>query len=73
MNKIKTVIIPVAGKGTRFLPITKSIPKTMFPVVNKPVIQHLIEEALLAHISNIIIVISKEQEIIKDYFDINSM
>ena len=73
MNKIKTVIIPVAGKGTRFLPITKSIPKTMFPVVNKPVIQHLIEEALRANISNIIIVISKEQEMIKDYFDINSM
>ena len=72
MSKIKTVIIPVAGKGTRFLPVTKTLPKTMFPVVNKPVIHHLIEEAKNASIENILIVISEEQEIIKDYFDLNS-
>lgn len=72
MSKIKTVIIPVAGKGTRFLPVTKTLPKTMFPVVNKPVIHHLIEEAINASIENILIVISEEQEIIKDYFDLNS-
>lgn len=72
MNKVKTVIIPIAGKGTRFLPITKSVTKTMFPIINKPVIQYLIEEAIICGINKFIFVIGKDQEIVKDYLDLKS-
>ena len=72
MNKVRTVIIPIAGKGTRFLPITKSITKTMFPIINKPVIQYLIEEAIISGIKKFIFVIGKGQEIVKDYLNLQS-
>lgn len=72
MNKISKVIIPVAGKGTRLLPITKTISKTMLPVIDKPVIQYLLEEAVLANIEEAVIVIGPNQLDIKDYFDLNS-
>lgn len=72
MNNINTVIIPVAGKGTRFLPVTKSVTKTMFPIINKPVLHYLIEEAIKAGINRFIIVINEEQEMIKDYLSLNS-
>lgn len=66
--KIKKAVIPVAGLGTRFLPITKSIPKEMLPVIDKPVIQYVVEEAVKAGINEIIFVISPEKKAIKDYF-----
>ena len=53
---IKTAIIPVAGFGTRFLPATKAIPKTMFPIIDKPVLQYLIEEVAKSGIENVIII-----------------
>lgn len=72
MNNLSTVIIPVAGKGTRFLPVTKTLNKTMFPVINKPVLQYLLEEAVTAGFKNVILVINEDQLIIKDYFNLES-
>ncbi len=65
---IKKAIIPVAGLASRFLPASKVIPKTMFPVVDRPIIQVLVEEAVSAGIKEIAIVISKGQEIVKHHF-----
>ncbi|EKD56007.1 MAG: UTP-glucose-1-phosphate uridylyltransferase [uncultured bacterium] len=65
---ISKAVIPVAGFGTRFLPITKTVPKELLPVVNKPVLQYIINEASLAGINEFIFVISPEKEIIKEYF-----
>ncbi|MFA5947427.1 MAG: sugar phosphate nucleotidyltransferase [Candidatus Gracilibacteria bacterium] len=69
---IKKVIIPVAGKGTRFLPITKSIPKEMLPIVDTPCVQFLVEEAIKSGVEEIILVINKDKENIKNYFSPNS-
>lgn len=66
--QISKAVIPVAGFGTRFLPITKTVPKELLPVVNKPVLQYIINEATQAGINEFIFVISPEKEIIKDYF-----
>jgi len=60
-------IIPAAGLGTRLLPITEFIPKEMFPLPNKPVIQYVVEEAINSGIKDIIIIINKNKDIIKDY------
>ena len=68
--KVKTVVLPAAGLGTRFLPITKSIPKEMLPVVDKPLIQYAIEEALEAGIDKIIVIDSVGKSSIADHFDI---
>ena len=65
---IKKAVLPVAGVGTRFLPATKAVPKELFPIVDKPVIQYLVEEAVLSGIEEIIFVIAKGKELIKDYF-----
>ncbi len=67
--KIKKVIIPAAGLGTRFLPATKSQPKEMLPIVDKPAIQHLVEEAVESGITEIIIVTGKGKRSIEDHFD----
>ena len=66
---IKKAIIPVAGMGTRFLPITKSSPKEMLPIVDKPVIQYIVEEAANSGIEEIILVTGKGKRAIEDYFD----
>lgn len=66
---IKKAIIPVAGFGTRLLPATKSIPKAMLPVVDKPVIHYLVEEAIFSGIEEIAIVIGTDQKEINDYFE----
>lgn len=65
---IKKVVIPAAGFGTRFLPITKSIPKEMLPILNKPAIEYIVQEAMLSGINDFYIVISKGKEAIADYF-----
>lgn len=69
MAKIKKVIIPAAGLGTRFLPATKAMPKEMLPIVDKPTIQYIVEEAIAAGIEDIIIVTGKGKRAIEDHFD----
>ena len=62
-------IIPAAGLGTRFLPVTKSQPKEMLPVVDKPVIQYVVEEAVAAGVTDILIVTGRGKRAIEDHFD----
>ncbi len=69
--KVNKAVILAAGLGTRFLPITKTFPKETLPVIDKPVLQFLIEEIVKSGIKKIFLVISKEKEIIKDYFKKN--
>jgi UTP--glucose-1-phosphate uridylyltransferase len=64
-----TAIIPAAGKGTRFLPVTRAVPKEMLPVGAKPAIQLIVEEAIDAGADDVVIVISEEKEIIRRYFE----
>ncbi|RWZ59085.1 UTP--glucose-1-phosphate uridylyltransferase GalU [Halobacillus fulvus] len=71
MNKIKKAIIPAAGLGTRFLPATKAMPKEMLPIVDKPTIQYIVEEAIESGIEDIIIVTGKGKRAIEDHFDKN--
>ncbi|MBT4936425.1 NTP transferase domain-containing protein, partial [Candidatus Peregrinibacteria bacterium] len=66
---IKKAILPVAGMGTRFLPVTKSSPKEMLPIIDKPVIQYIVEEAVNSGIEEIIFVTGKGKRAIEDYFD----
>ena len=68
---IKKAVIPVAGLGTRFLPATKSIPKEMFPIVDRPSIQYIVEEALKSGIEQIIFINAHGKEAIEDHFDSN--
>lgn len=67
--KIKKAVFPVAGLGTRFLPATKALPKEMLPVVDKPLIQYAVEEALAAGIEQIIFVTGRGKEALEDHFD----
>ena len=69
MIKIRKAVFPAAGFGTRFLPVTKSQPKEMLPIVDKPVIQYLVEEAVASGITEIIIVTGRGKRSIEDYFD----
>lgn len=69
MKKVRKAIIPAAGLGTRFLPATKAMPKEMLPIVDKPTIQYIIEEAVAAGIEDIIIVTGKNKRAIEDHFD----
>ena len=69
MKKIKKAILPVAGFGTRFLPATKAQPKEMLPIVDKPVIQYLVEEAVASGIEEIIFVTGRGKRAIEDHFD----
>ncbi|MDG4850634.1 UTP--glucose-1-phosphate uridylyltransferase GalU [Peribacillus frigoritolerans] len=69
MKKITKAIIPAAGLGTRFLPATKAMPKEMLPIVDKPTIQYIVEEAVASGIKDIIIVTGKGKRAIEDHFD----
>ena len=71
MKKITKCIIPAAGFGTRFLPATKAQPKEMLPIVDKPVIQYLVEEAVEAGITDIVIVTGRGKRTIEDHFDVS--
>ncbi|MBF0709835.1 MULTISPECIES: UTP--glucose-1-phosphate uridylyltransferase GalU [unclassified Gemella] len=71
MKKVRKAIIPAAGYGTRFLPATKAIPKEMLPIINKPTLQYIVEEAVAAGIEDIIIVTGKQKRAIEDHFDKN--
>lgn len=68
-NKVTTAVFPVAGMGTRFLPATKSIPKEMLPLVDRPLIQYGIDEARAAGISDFVFVTAKGKTALDDYFD----
>ena len=69
MTKIRKAVIPVAGYGTRFLPASKSQPKEMLPIVDKPTVQFIVEAAVKAGITEIIIVTSSNKRAVEDYFD----
>ncbi|MFS0821582.1 UTP--glucose-1-phosphate uridylyltransferase GalU [Bacillus sp. 1P02SD] len=69
MQRVKKAIIPAAGLGTRFLPATKAMPKEMLPIVDKPTIQYIVEEAIASGIEDIIIVTGKGKRSIEDHFD----
>ena len=70
MRKIRKAVIPVAGLGTRFLPATKAQPKEMLPLVDKPVIQYVVEEAIHAGIENIVLVTGRGKQAIENHFDV---
>lgn len=70
-RKIKKAILPVAGFGTRFLPATKAQPKEMLPIVDKPVVQYLVEEAVASGIEEIIFVTGRGKRAIEDHFDVS--
>ena len=71
MKKVKKAIIPAAGFGTRFLPVTKAMAKEMLPIVDKPTIQFIVEEAIESGIEDILIVTGKSKRPIEDHFDSN--
>lgn len=73
MTKIRKAVIPAAGFGTRFLPQTKAMPKEMLPIVDKPIIQYIVEELVEAGIEDIIIVTGSHKRTIEDHFDRPSM
>lgn len=69
MSKVRKAIIPAAGLGTRFLPATKAMPKEMLPILTKPTIQYIVEEAVASGIEQIIIVSGRNKRAIEDHFD----
>jgi UTP--glucose-1-phosphate uridylyltransferase len=71
MQKIRKVVIPVAGYGTRFLPVTKAMPKEMMPIIDKPVIQYVVEEAVDSGITDIVLVTGASKRAVEDHFDYN--
>jgi UTP--glucose-1-phosphate uridylyltransferase len=70
--KVRKAIIPAAGFGTRFLPIAKAVPKEMLPVVDKPVIQYVVEEAVESGITDILLIISRSKRAIEEHFAMNA-
>ena len=70
MSPIRKAVIPVAGLGTRFLPATKAQPKEMLPLVDKPVIQYVVEEAIRAGVENLVLVTGRGKQAIENHFDV---
>jgi UTP--glucose-1-phosphate uridylyltransferase len=71
MKKVKRAVFPAAGLGTRFLPATKAQPKEMLPLVDKPIIQYAVEEAVAAGLENLVIITGRGKNAIEDHFDIS--
>jgi len=71
VQKVKKAVIPAAGLGTRFLPVTKSLPKEMLPIVDKPSIQYVMEEAIAAGLTDVLIITGRGKGAIEDHFDRN--
>jgi len=69
MSKVRKAVIPAAGLGTRFMPFSKAVPKEMLPIVDRPVIQYVIEEAVDAGIEDILIITSRHKKVLEDHFD----
>ena len=72
-QKITKGVIAVAGSGTRFLPVTKSLPKEMLPIVDKPIVHYVVEEMVQAGITDIIFVTRSDKKVLEDYFDQNAI
>ena len=72
MKKVRKAVIPAAGLGTRFLPATKALPKEMLPIIDTPNIQYIVQEAVNAGITDILLIISGSKKAIEDYFDVNA-
>lgn len=70
MSKVRKAVIPAAGLGTRFLPATKTVPKEMLPIVDRPTILYIVEEAVRAGIEDIILISGRNKESIEDFFDV---
>jgi len=68
-QKVRKAVIPVAGLGTRFLPATKAVPKEMLPIVDKPTLQYIVEEAFAAGVEHIVLVQGRYKGSIEDHFD----
>lgn len=68
-RKVSKVVIPVAGMGTRFLPATKVLPKELLPIINKPIIHYIVEEAVSAGLETVVFITSRPKVLIEDYFD----
>ena len=71
IKKVKIAVFPVAGYGTRFLPVTKAMPKELLPVLDKPLIQHAVEEAIAAGIETLVFITGRNKRAIEDHFDRN--
>lgn len=69
MKPIRKAVFPVAGLGTRFLPATKAMPKEMLPIVDKPLIQYAVEEAIAAGVTELIFITGRNKRAIEDHFD----
>src|SRR6266850_8335457 len=69
--KVRKAVFPAAGLGTRFLPATKAQPKEMLPIVDKPIIQYGVEEALNSGVKNIVMVTGRGKSAIEDHFDVS--
>ena len=67
--KVKKAVIPAAGLGTRMLPVTKTVPKEMLPMVDRPVMQYIVEEAVASGIEDILIITNRGKDVMEDYFD----
>lgn len=70
-KRIRKAVIPAAGLGTRFLPATKAIPKEMIPIVDIPMIQHIVEEAVASGVTDVILITARHKEAIENHFDYN--
>ncbi len=71
MAKIRKAVIPVAGFGTRFLPVTKTVPKEMLPIVDTPVLHFIVQEAIASGIEEILLITNNQKKVLEDYFDRN--
>ncbi len=71
-KSVRTAVFPVAGRGTRFLPATKSVPKEMLPIGDKPLIQHAVEEALEAGVTRLVFITHSSKRAIEDHFDVDA-
>lgn len=72
-NRIRKAVFPVAGMGTRFLPATKAMPKELLPIIDKPIIQYAVEEAIAAGITELVFVTGRTKRAIEDHFDANPL
>src|ERR1043166_4335970 len=70
-QRVKTAVLPVAGLGTRFLPATKAVPKEMLPIVDKPTLQYIVEEAFAAGVEHVVLVQGRGKTAIEDHFDVS--
>ena len=71
MTSITKAVFPVAGLGTRFLPATKAMPKELLPIIDKPIIQYAVEEAIAAGITDLVFITGRTKRAIEDHFDAN--